>query len=415
MCPRKELDDPSSESDHDSHVSDSDSDVSMTDSSSSSSESDSGTKQETEQIIPQCSNAEDSIVLNEEEEDDEVVKAIIRERNKVRQHPADIECEDFVTDICFHPSEDIIVAATVTGDALVYKYNNDNNELSETLELHLKSCRDVEFNDDGTLLYSTSKDKSIMVSDMETGKLKQVYENAHDAPVYSLLVVNPNILASGDDDGTVKLWDMRKKDAIFSLKEMEDYVSCMITNDAKKFIVCASGDGTITSLNIGMRKLHIQSEPYNTEITGLATVKHDRKLVAATAKGTVYLFNWGEFGYHSDEFPNPKKGINSLIPITENIILTACEDGILRATHLFPHRHLGVAGQHQLPVECVDISHDGDLIASYGHDQLIKFWRIRYFEDIEIDGKKKSVKKTQSHNLPSSKYKNASDFFADMA
>jgi len=49
-----------------------------------------------------------------------------------------------------------------------------------TLEVHTKACRGIEFSKDGNILFSTSKDKSIMLSDVNTGKLKQFYEDAHE-------------------------------------------------------------------------------------------------------------------------------------------------------------------------------------------------------------------------------------------
>lgn len=61
-----------------------------------------------------------------------------------------------------------------------YKYCDDTDaELLHKIELHTRACRDIEFSDDGTSLYSVSKDKSMMVSDVQTGKLKQAYDDAH--------------------------------------------------------------------------------------------------------------------------------------------------------------------------------------------------------------------------------------------
>jgi WD40 repeat protein len=48
------------------------------------------------------------------------------------------------------------------------------------LEVHTKACRNIDFSKDGNILFSSSKDKSIMLSDVKTGKLKQFYENAHE-------------------------------------------------------------------------------------------------------------------------------------------------------------------------------------------------------------------------------------------
>ena len=61
-----------------------------------------------------------------------------------------------------------------------HKYTNESNEIMNTLEVHTKACRDIEFSKDGNVLFSTSKDKSIMLSDVNSGKLKQFYENAHE-------------------------------------------------------------------------------------------------------------------------------------------------------------------------------------------------------------------------------------------
>lgn len=161
----------------------------------------------------------------------------------------------------------------------------------------------------------------------------------------------------------------------------------------------------------------MQSEEYDEELTCLGLFRNEMKLVSGSSKGKLFLFNWEEFGLHSDAFPGPKSAINALVPITENIVVTAAEDGNLRATHLFPHRHLGVVGQHDLSVENVDICNNGQFIASSSHNNDIKFWNIQYFEDydkISNKHKKHNKRKELKNNLPSSKVKNASDFFSDL-
>lgn len=96
-------------------------------------------------------------IKTEAEDDDEVVKAIISEKNKSRDHPPAITCEDFIVDICFNPAKDLIALATIVGDVLFYEYKNDETKLVNTLELHLKACRDIEFDNEGTTLFSTAK------------------------------------------------------------------------------------------------------------------------------------------------------------------------------------------------------------------------------------------------------------------
>lgn len=99
----------------------------------------------------------DSINEDTDEDDDEVVKAIKAEKNKQRDRPPNIDTEDFVVAISFHPSRNLIALATIMGDVLMYEYTNDENKLLNTHELHLKACRCVEFNSEGTIMYTAAK------------------------------------------------------------------------------------------------------------------------------------------------------------------------------------------------------------------------------------------------------------------
>lgn len=248
------------------------------------------------------------------DEDDEVVKKILTELKKQRLKPPNITTEDFPTDLSFHPERDILAVGTVTGDVLIYKYTNEENTLLYTHEVHTKAIRDIEFSIDGRDLFSGSRDKSIMVTDFETGKLKRFWDKAHDEPIYTITVVDENLVASGDDDGTVRLWDARVKgnEPIFSLKEVEDFISSIITNHAKKLLVCTSGDGFITTLNIAAKKMSVQSEPYEEELTCAGIYRNESKVVVGSSKGNFYTFNWGEFGYHNDAFAGKKKLFHNL-------------------------------------------------------------------------------------------------------
>ncbi|XP_065335247.1 WD repeat-containing protein 55 homolog [Cloeon dipterum] len=142
----------------------------------------------------------------------------------------------------------------------------------------------------------------------------------------------------------------------------------------------------------------------------LALVKQDRKLVVGSSKGTYYFFDWGSFGYHSDEFPGPKNPINCSKSITQNIFVIAHADGVLRATHLFPHKQLGIVGTHlSSTVESMDASGDGELIATSGFSNVI------HLDGLVVSEREKNDKKVLKHNLPSSNVRNAGDFFQDMA
>ncbi|XP_035781152.1 WD repeat-containing protein 55 homolog [Anopheles albimanus] len=353
---------------------------------------------------------------DEDMEEDEVVKAIIAEIKKPRSKPPDIRMEDFVVDLSFHPRQDILAIGTSVGDVQVYRYTNDENTLLDTHELHTKSVRGVEFSRDGRLLISTGRDRSILVTDTETGKLTFCWEEAHEEPVYTMSIIGEHTFATGDDDGVLKMWDVRQKDAVFKLKPVEDFISAILSNaEQQKYLLMTSGDGFLTTINIAQRKMHVQSEPYEEELNCMGLFKRESKLVVGTSKGNCYTFNWEQFAYHCDAFTGPKAGANRMIPITEQIAVMAGEDGVIRAMHMVPGRMLGIVGQHAMAVDTMDISGSGELIASSSQDNDVRFWNVKYFEDFDdIKYNAKPDKRALKHNLPSSQRTNARDFFADM-
>jgi hypothetical protein len=42
------------------------------------------------------------------------------------------------------------------------------------------------------------------------------------------------------------------------------------------------------------------------------------------------MFDWKQFGFHSANFPGHPDAINHLVAATENVVITACEDGSIR-------------------------------------------------------------------------------------
>ncbi|XP_039295381.1 WD repeat-containing protein 55 homolog [Nilaparvata lugens] len=242
--------------------------------------------------------------------------------------PPQIGCEGQIADISFHPQTNALAAAGISGDLVIYKYDLTENVTQRTIEVHTGACRAVEYSLDGALLFTASKDKSIVVSDSETGQFRHVFDKAHSAGLYSLSIISEHLFATGDEDGAVKLWDIRHKQPVLSVHKVKDYISSIVTNDSKRYLACTTGEGTVVSINIVAKKFHVESEPYESELTCAGLYKDEAKLVCGTATGKLLVYNWGEFGLHLDEFPGPKKkSINCQVAINDNVMVTGWEDG----------------------------------------------------------------------------------------
>ncbi|KAI9209286.1 WD40-repeat-containing domain protein, partial [Polychytrium aggregatum] len=292
-----------------------------------------------------------------------------------------LEFESHVFDIAFHPSEDIVAAGLITGEVHCYKLNvGDGAENSHLFssDHHKKSCRALAFSHNGDSLYTASKDKSLQVLDSSTGKLKLRKADAHDDPLNCLLNLNENLLASGDDGGAVKIWDLRQKKKVISWKENQDFISDMSFVAHKKTLVVTSGDGCLSIFDIRKPAPVCVSDNQDDELLSVAIVKNYKKAVVGTQDGVLSIFSWGNWGDCTDRFPGHPSSIDAIVKIDENTICTGSSDGLIRVVGILPNRLIGILGDHGegMPIERLKLSGSNSWIGSCSHDSVVKFWDV---------------------------------------
>jgi len=377
------------------------------------------------------SDAEDSKTEPACDDEDDLVKALKAARQKKERNcPPDLKCSELITDLSFHPEEDVLVIGNISGEVSVFSYSNEENKLQKKLKLSKKTIRGVEFDETGSSLLTISKDKTFRVLDVETWTVKEKYVKCHDSALYSCSSLDAHTAVTGDEDGFVKMWDSRTPStSIMTFKRFDEYVSSFLKID-DHHLIASSGEGTIQSFDLRQKRPDIQSEVYESELNCMTTVRSNSKLVVGSGAGPLYMFSKDQYGLHSDQFPGHPDGVNCIIPVTDNVVMTGCEDGNIRAVHLYPHRFLGVVGHHEqeFPVERLDVNTSGEIIASISHDNRVKFWNVRYLEEMDYNktkkpgvlpktafrskSKKQQLLKESEHQLPSSSRSNVKEFFS---
>ncbi|KAB5516632.1 hypothetical protein DKX38_027280 [Salix brachista] len=73
------------------------------------------------------------------------------------------------------------------------------------IHAHSESCRAARFINDGQAIITGSSDRSILATDLETGSPIARLENAHEDAIFSLINLTESTVASGDDQGCVKV------------------------------------------------------------------------------------------------------------------------------------------------------------------------------------------------------------------
>ncbi|XP_005007012.1 WD repeat-containing protein 55 isoform X2 [Cavia porcellus] len=273
---------------------------------------------------------------------------------RIRDTPEDIVLEAPASGLAFHPTRDLLAAGDVDGDVFV-------------------------------------------------------------APINSLLLVDENVLATGDDSGGVRLWDQRKEGPLMDMRQHEEYIADMALDPAKKLLLTASGDGCLGVFNIKRRRFELLSEPQSGDLTSVTLMKCGKKVACGSSEGTIYLFNWNGFGATSDRFALRAESIDCMVPVTESLLCTGSTDGIIRAVNILPNRVVGSVGQHAgEPVEELALSHCGRFLASSGHDQHLKFWDMAQLRTVVVDDYRRRKKKGGPLRALSNKAWSTDDFFAGL-
>lgn len=289
-------------------------------------------------------------------------------------------------DLDFHPSEQLVAAGLIDGNLLLYRYSP--NALPQRLlkvRAHSESCRAVRFINGGRAILTGSPDHSILATDVETGSVIARLEDAHDDAVNRLVNVTSETIASGDDNGCIKVWDTRQRSCCNSFEAHEDYISDMTYSSDSMKLLATSGDGTLSVCNLRRNKVHARSEFSEVELLSVVIMKNGRKVVCGSQTGTLLLYSWGCFKDCSDRFVDLSQNpVNALLKLDEDRVVAASESGLISLVGVLPNRIIQPIAEHSdYPVERLAFSHDKKYLGSISHDYMLKLWDMDLLQSSE--------------------------------
>ncbi|KAL5579634.1 hypothetical protein UlMin_012076 [Ulmus minor] len=187
----------------------------------------------------------------------------------------EINLEKLAFDLDFHPLENLVSAALINGDLLLYQFSSDSTpqKVSE-VHAYTESCRAIRFIDDGRAIVMGSLDRLILATYVETGGTIAHLEDAHGEAINKIINLHQSKIASGDDGGCIKVWDTRQHSCCGTCQAYEDYVSDMtFVHDAMK-LLGTSRDETLSVCNLQKEtKVQARSEFSEEELFSVVLVK----------------------------------------------------------------------------------------------------------------------------------------------
>ncbi|XP_026455781.1 WD repeat-containing protein 55-like isoform X2 [Papaver somniferum] len=262
-------------------------------------------------------------------------------------------------DVDFHPSNPLIGVGLITGDLQLYRYAADSQpqRLFE-IRAHTESCRAVRFINEGRAIARS--------------------ENAHEAAVNRLVNLTETTIASGDDEGSIKVWDTRQQTCCNTFEAHEEYISDMTFSADSGKLLATSGDGTLSVCSLRRNKVLTQSEFSEDEPLSVVIMKNGQKVICGTQNGVLLLYSWGYMKDCSDRFTGlQSNSIDVLLKLDEDRAITGSENGLISLVGILPNRVIQPIAEHsECPVERLAFSHDKKYLGSISHDQMLKLWDL---------------------------------------
>ncbi|KAJ3695127.1 hypothetical protein LUZ60_000504 [Juncus effusus] len=342
-------------------------------------------------------------------------------------------------DLDFHPSSPLVATGLINGDLHLYRYAA-GLQPHRVFAIHAhgdESCRAVRFANSGKIILTGSADCSILATDVETGKITARLENAHEEAINRIVNLTETMIASGDDDGCIKVWDTRQNTCCNSFDAHEDYISDMTFVSDSMQILGTSGDGTLSVSSLKKNKVRSQSEFSEDELLSVVVMKNGKKVICGTQTGALLLYSWGHFKDCSDRFLGHPMSVDTLLKLDEDRLISGSYDGVIRLVNILPNKIVNPLAEHsEFPIERLAFSSDMKFLGSISHDQMLKIWDLEellnnpqannnnndddYDDDNEDDEDEMDVddikppKSSGSKRKKSDKGQSSSSFFADL-
>jgi len=229
-------------------------------------------------------------------------------------------------------NEEIIIGGCEDGS--IRFWNITTGLCQKILTGHTDWVRSITINQDRSILYSCSYDKTVRIWDISSGICKQIFKEHKDCVKTVSINKDDTILASSGYDKEIKLWDISSGNYLKTLNGHSDKVQSVCFSPDDKFLASGSHDKTVQLWDYNEGTQIKTFKGHNNWIRTIAFSPNGKLLASAGFDMKVYLWDMVNF------------------------------------------KNIGTFEGHTDDIECVTFSPDSKKIASCGCDCIVKLWDV---------------------------------------
>ncbi|AFZ19751.1 WD40 repeat domain-containing serine/threonine-protein kinase [Allocoleopsis franciscana] len=268
------------------------------------------------------------------------------------------------------------ILASSSADRTVKLWNPDRRIPRATLSGHSSLIEAIAWTPDGRILVSGSWDYAIKIWDVETAELIHTF-CAHSGWIKSLAISpDAKILVSASADRTIKLWNLQTKELQNTLCGHSGAVHCVAISSDGQTLASGGADQTIKIWDLDNPEVQQTLEGHADTVNTLTFSPSGQFLISGSADQTIKIWD-----LRNKMLPYTLDGhsgaINSIVINAQgDLLISGSADKTVKIWHPSSGKQLYTLCEHSAGVTAVAIHSNSGKIASGSQDKTIKIWQF---------------------------------------